>query len=318
MLPIRWSRVIVVAVALLLAVGSVLLILLRGSVEPSRRRGPALGPAAATVAPEGSATPNGTASEAGRGPASPATGIAALPGVPASAPASPDWPGRPAGLVGGRDARPSGPVLRLSRTVVDLGPVNSSDTVELVGAGTAPVDVKVGATPSWLRAVPESVRVAAGATVRLKITLDRAAAPIGRVDVSVPVTPIRGTGGGRIRVTATVQHGPQVVSTHAAPVPLRAMPCPAEKGPTVAVVSVTVVDPTGVFDVGLVTHLPDGSSTTTALTLNDASGDRSTWTGGIGPARATGTATYTATATSITGRRAAAGGSVAVEPCPGA
>jgi hypothetical protein len=70
------------------------------------------------------------------------------------------------------------------------------------------------------------------------------------------------------------------------------------------------------FGVDLVAHLPDGKTTTTSLTLNEATGDRSTWTGGLGPARAAGTATYTATATDLTGRRAAANGSVTVQACP--
>ncbi|WP_101830258.1 hypothetical protein, partial [Frankia canadensis] len=142
--------------------------------------------------------------------------------------------------------RPSGPVLGLSATSVDLGAVDSVWRVDLRGDGTAPVDVAVGSTPSWLAVVPNQRRVDPGVKVPLVITLDRAAAPEGTVDVTVPVTARTGVGGADLRITAKVDGSPRIVSVTAAPARIVRSGCPATGGASQSAASSGGTAPRGV------------------------------------------------------------------------
>ncbi|WP_462187966.1 hypothetical protein [Frankia sp. CcWB2] len=92
---------------------------------------------------------------------------------------------------------------------------------------------------------------------------------------------------------------------------------PAAVSPAaVSTVTVSVVDATGIFAVELVVSLPDGGRASVSLVLDRATGNRSTWSGPVGPARVAGAITYTATVTDLDGRRSRAPGSLTVLPCP--
>lgn len=206
-------------------------------------------------------------------------------------------------------------MLALSDTAVDLGEVESIGRVDLLGAGSAPVGVNVGSAPSWLSVLADQETVGPGERVALVVRLDRATAPVGRVDTTVAINAEGGSGGGKLRVTASVAGPPALVAV-AAPVPVRPFGCPAEHGATEWVVSATVNDPTGVFGVEVETAYPDGRTLTVALELVQAEGDRSTWTGRPEPAREPGIAAYVVTATDLQGRTTEVTGSVTVQECP--
>ncbi len=157
--------------------------------------------------------------------ASPSAGLGSVPPRVAPTAARPRTgppPGSPAVPVA---PRPSGPALGLSSTRADLGDVDSVWRLDLRGEGTAPVDVVIGASPSWLIVMPGRSRIDPGAVVPLVIALDRAAAPSGPIDVTVPIRPREGGGGGDVRVTARVDGSLQVVSMVAAPTTLYPSGC---------------------------------------------------------------------------------------------
>ncbi|ORT54346.1 hypothetical protein KBI5_04830 [Frankia sp. KB5] len=340
-LPIRWGRIIAVVAVLVVIVAG--LVVVRGRMAGDHRAGSSGGrPGAPVAAPaptpgdeDGPAdvTAAPVTARPGAGPAlstasaaSPSTGIGSVsPRVAPTAarPRTGPPPGSPAVPVA---ARPAGPALSLSSTRVDLGDVDSVWRLDLRGEGTAPVDVVIGASPSWLTVVPGRSRIDPGAVVPLVITLDRAAAPSGPIDVTVPVRPRKGDGGGDVRVTARVDGSPQVVSMVAAPTTLYPSGCapaarvtasPVTASPvTVSTVTVSVVDATGIFAAELVVNLPDGGRASVSLVLDRATGNRSTWSGPVGPARVAGAITYTATVTDLDGRRSRAPGSLTVLPCP--
>ncbi len=220
--------------------------------------------------------------------------------------------------------RPSGPVLGLSATTVDLGTVDSTWRLDLRGEGTAAVDVVVGATPAWLAVVPKQRRVAPGADVPLVITLDRGSAPAGPVDVTVPVGAGNGVGGADVRITASVDGSPQITAMTNVPDTVVRAGCGPSPSPAAgagadasrSTVTVTAEDSTGIFAVELIATLPDGQTRNAAMILGPQSGDRSTWTAPLAATRDTGTITFTATVTDLNNRRAQASGSLAVRPCP--
>ena len=78
----------------------------------------------------------------------------------------------------------------------------------------------------------------------------------------------------------------------------------------------TAQDSTGVFSVEVVARLPDGRTTTVPLALGDATGDRSTWSGAVGPARTPGASSFTVRAVDLDGLRTESTGSLTVDPCP--
>jgi hypothetical protein len=207
-------------------------------------------------------------------------------------------------------------VLSLSTGQLNLGTVETSASFDVESVGTSAVEFAVGPLPSWLSVTPAGGRVAAGSRTRLTATLDRSAAPAGPVDVGVAVSAVDGSGGGTVRVTAQVGGPPQIVAVAASPSVVYPEGCASAAGSTQSVVTVTAQDSTGVFTVEVVARLPDGRTTTVPLTLGEASGERSTWSGGVGPARTSGALTFTAVATDIDGLRTESPGSLTVDPCP--
>ncbi|MCK9894078.1 hypothetical protein [Frankia sp. AgB32] len=235
---------------------------------------------------------------------------------------------RVGGRVGGRAQatgvpvapRPSGPVLGLSATTVDLGAVDSTWRLDLRGEGTAAVDVVVGTTPAWLAVVPKERRVDPGANVPLMITLNRSTAPVGPVDVTVPVAAENGVGGADVRITASVDGSPRITAVTNAPDSVVRSGCGPSPSPGAdparSTVTVTAEDGTGIFAVELAATLPGGQSQDLAMSLGPQSGDRSTWTAALTASQDTGTITYSVTVTDLNGRHSQASGSLAVLPCP--
>ncbi|MBX6387837.1 MAG: hypothetical protein IRZ08_02345, partial [Frankia sp.] len=223
-------------------------------------------------------------------------------------------PPTPAVRVSAAPLPPAGPALAIGRTSVDLGSVDSTDVVDLTNTGGAPVDIRVGALPPWLTAVPGTTRLDPGFQTQLVITLDRAAAPVGTLDVAVSVTPARGTGGGTIRVSAHVAEGPEIVSVRAPG--LRPEQCATEEAPSSGQLTVEVRDVVGIFRGELVTTGPDGQTATVDLTLVDAVDDLSTWAAPVGPVAAGGEVRYTVTVTDLESRVARESGAIAVPACP--
>lgn len=93
--------------------------------------------------------------------------------------------------------RSTGPALTLGRTSVNLGQVDSSDTVDLTNTGTEAVTIRTSGAPAYLDAVPRTSRLDPGYRTQLVISLDRSAAPVGQLDIPITVTPAAGTAGGR-------------------------------------------------------------------------------------------------------------------------
>ncbi len=323
-----------------LALAVVSLVLIRGRLAgdgraagPLNRSGVPTAPSAPSVqqpsdvltAPTASHRPSPTAPSTPTTPITAATATAPAPAVvsPSGAPTASRSraAGRSATAVVPVAPRPTGSVLALSATTVDLGPVDSVWRLDLRGEGTAPVDVAVGASPSWLAVVPDRPRVNPGADVPLVITLDRSVAPPGPIDVTVPVSARNGVGGADVRITASVDGPPRILSVTAAPDRVVRTGCSpatgvAQSTAATSTVTVTAVDETGIFAVELAAVLPGGRTTTESLSLGTATGDRSTWTGRLASAPDPGTISYTATVTDLEGRRSQSPGSLVVLPCP--
>ncbi|MCK9875412.1 hypothetical protein MXD59_06405 [Frankia sp. Ag45/Mut15] len=367
-LPIRWGRIGAAVLALVVVLAGLVLVRLRldesghqgrtGAPGERRAMTGTAAPDVLTAAP-GSPRPH---SSAAAGSAAPGVATASPPdgqpgsadGVAGTAVGPPA--GRPSATGGPPTARPVGAVLGLSATRVDLGTVDSTWRLDLRGEGTAPVDVVVGRTPSWLAVVADTPRVNPGASVPLVISLNRSAAPVGTLDVSVPVSAANGTGGADLRITARVDGSPRVESATATPnrITRAGCPAPAAAGAAAPVTSAAAgtggsaatPDPTGATGAGAgadTAAAPVSTDTTTVtVTAVDETGVRSARLTGtfpdgrtldqpltLGPAtgdrttwtarlvaQSTGTIAYTAVVTSITGRTAQASGTVAVLPCP--
>ncbi|OAA28260.1 hypothetical protein UG55_1006234 [Frankia sp. EI5c] len=335
-LPIRWGRVIAALVAVAVLVTGLVLVHGSGTGRPPAAADPV--GAATTVTPAAgeaaagapTSAPPTASSSAAPAAGRPATEVLAGPSgaaggrsVPPDAGSSPTAGGQPAaprpagspGAGGTPGNRPTGPAIDLSSSAVDFGEAESTISVDLVGVGTQPAQVRVGGTPAWLSVVPRAEVVAPGARVPLVVTLDRATAPPGPVTLAVPVAAVGGSGGGDLRITATVSGAPGLTAS-AAPAEIVAATCADGAGPTQSTVSATVIDPTGVFGVEVRTRAADGTPATVPLGLVTADGDRSTWSGPIGPGPVTGTMDYTVVATDLDGRRSEVGGSIEVRPCP--
>jgi len=240
-LPIRWGRIAAAAAALAVLAAS--LVILRLRLEENGHAGRP-GAQSSQRGPLGSAPPDVLAATPTSGRVGGSTPFStALPGpadvVPTDPVVASPTAGAGTGTVGGGGVgatrrgvapRPSGPVLGLSTTSVNLGKVDSVWRVNLRGDGTAPVDVVVGGTPAWLSVVPNQRQVSPGAQVPLMITLDRAKAPAGPVDVTVPVQARGGSGGGDLRITASVDDSPRIMSVTAAPAQIVRAGCPTTAG----------------------------------------------------------------------------------------
>ncbi|WP_026239565.1 hypothetical protein [Parafrankia discariae] len=325
-LPIRWGRVAAAVGAAAALVTTLLLVHNSGSEPPSATRDPAGARTSIVVSTSVASPPTPSPSASGPVP----VGAVGAPGLSGSAEgsgvsAAPEpsqvagtaAPARPgAGTDGPRGTATAGPAIGLSRTDVDFGEVESTIRVDLLGVGTSPARVRVGDTPGWVSVVPGQEVVDPGAQVPLVVTLDRATAPPGSIDLDVPVSAVDGSGGGDLRITARVSGAPGLSGVSAAPTAILTSGCAGDQGATQATVTATVVDPTGVLGVEVRTRAPDGQATTTPLQLVTAVDDRSTWSGPVGPAPTAGTITYTVVATDLDGRSSTTDGSVEVRPCP--
>jgi hypothetical protein len=323
-LPIRWGR-IVAGCLVAAGVGAALVgfaLVSRGGnsgrsaagSSTASGRAPNATGGLAVLAPSsaGAVSPAGETS----GVASPAPGnVDVYPTELTTAPPAPTAPPSAAVKVSPQPGpRPAGPVLSLARTSVDLGSVDSTDTVDLTDTGTAAVDFRIGGgLPAWLTAVPRATHLESGYRTQLVVTLDRATAPVGQLSVPIEVTPAQGSGGGTIHVSAQVTSGPTIVSV-AAPNSLRPSACATDEAPATGTLTVQVQDPVGMAGGSVAVTGPDGQSTTVSLALATTTDDKSTWTARLGPSTA-GTLGYTVTVKDLNNRTASRQGSLAVGAC---
>jgi hypothetical protein len=323
-LPIRWGRIVVSGlVALGVVVGIIGFALVSRGGNGARTdatgasatgRQPGASNPVSVVAPSPAGSAPGAVGGVASGIASPAPGDQGLlPPQLSSAPPAPTSPPSPAVKVSQPGPRPAGPVLTLGRTSVDLGTVDSTDSVDLTATGTAAVDLRVGGgLPSWLTAVARTTHLEAGFRTELVITLDRSAAPVGEVNVPISVTPATGSGGGTIRVTGEVTAGPKILSL--TPPSLRPQACATDQAPATGQLTVQVQDPIGMAGGTVSATTPDGATTTITLQLSTSTDDRSAWTALLGPSTA-GTLSYTVTVKDLNNRSASQQGSLTVAAC---
>ncbi|ADP79893.1 hypothetical protein [Pseudofrankia inefficax] len=320
-LPIRWGRIVVgclVALGVVVGILGFALVSRGGNggradtaSSGSTGRQPGASNPVAVVAP--SPAQAGAPSGETSGVASPAPGVQeVLPGQLSSAPPAPTSPPSAAVKVTQPGPRPAGPVLTLGRTSVDLGSVDSTDSVDLTATGTTAVDLRIGGgLPSWLTAVPRTTHLDPGFRTELVITLDRSAAPVGQISVPINVTVATGTGGGTIQVTGAVTAGPKILSV--TPPSLRPQACATDQAPATGPLTVQVQDAIGMAG-GTVTVTTADGTTTLSLQLATSTDDQSTWTASLGPAPA-GTLGYTITVKDLNSRTASQQGSFTVAAC---
>ncbi|WP_239340252.1 hypothetical protein [Frankia sp. CiP3] len=322
-LPIRWGRIVAAATALLIVVGVGAWLRFRPAgaqaVPPHEPAAVAVTGASGAVA-RGVTTPptpvdtgRGSVNEATAGGAPSPTGRSTMP-LPVVAADG-----------GARIISPTATAASVASLVfapgtVGFGSVNSSATVELRNTGTTAVDYRFAAAPAWLTIAPSAGAVAAGGRATTVFSLDRAAAPVGTVDIAVAVA-ARGGGAaadsrGAIRVTATVSGPPAIDSVAAVPSIVYPLGCASASSPAQSTVSVRATDSTGVFGVRLVARLPDGRTTTTSLDLDSATGQQSAWSGPVGPSTTAGPLSFTVTVTDLNGLHADSTGSLDVRECP--
>jgi len=323
-LPIRWGRIVVGALATAGVITAIIgfALVSRGG---SSGRGTAAGDSGASGQQSDSTNPvavvapspaAGASDRANSGVASPAPGRQEIfPTQLTTAPPPPTGPSTGAVLVTGQPGpRPTGPALTLGRTSVDLGSVDSTDTVTLTDSGTAGLDLRIGAgLPPWLTAVPQATHLDAGYQTQLVITLDRSTAPVGQIDVRVQVTPAQGSGGGTIHVTGVVTAGPVILSVTPPPA-LSASACATSEAPATGPLTVQVRDPVGMAGGTVAVTSPDGTATTLTLQLATTTDDQSTWTASLGPSSA-GTLAFTVTVKDLNNRVATRQGSLSIAPC---
>lgn len=319
-LPIRWGRIVVSSLVALGVVAGIIGFALvskggnggrtNATGASATGRQPGASNPLSVVAPSPAGSPSGDAS----GVASPAPGDQGiLPPQLSSAPPAPTSPPSPAVKVSQPGPRPAGPVLTIGRTSVDLGTVDSTDSVDLTASGTAAVDLRIGGgLPSWLTAVARTTHLEAGFRTELVITLDRSAAPVGEVNVPISVTPASGSGGGTIRVTGEVTAGPKILAV--TPPSLRPQACATDQAPATGSLTVQVQDPIGMAGGTVTATTPDGATTTLTLQLSTSTDDRSTWTALLGPSTA-GTLSYTVSVKDLNNRTASQQSSLTVAAC---
>ncbi|WP_239377697.1 hypothetical protein [Frankia sp. Cj5] len=322
-LPVRWGRIVAAATALLIVVGMGAWLRFRPvgaqAVSPHEPAAVAVTGAPGAVAggvttpPTPVDTGRGSGNEAAVGGAPSPTGRATmpLPMVAADGSARIISPTATAASVAG---------LVFAPGTVGFGSVNSSATVELRNIGTTAVDYRFAAAPAWLTIAPSAGAVVAGGRATIVFSLDRAAAPVGTVDISVAVA-ARGGGAaadsrGAIRVTAAVSGPPAIDSVAAVPSIVYPLGCASASSPARSTVSVRATDSTGVFGVRLVARLPDGRTTATSLDLDSATGQQSAWSGPVGPSTTAGPLSFTVTVTNLNGLHADSTGSLDVRECP--
>jgi len=321
-LPIRWGRIAAGCLVALAVVGALTgYALLRGTgPETAETAGGGSAPAGQPSSDTSRVTVAGpsqsTGDPAGLASASPAPGTG--PGLlPSETPVPPPpTASGPAATLVATPAGPraTGPALSLGRTSVDLGQVDSTDTIDLTNTGSTAFTVRIGDVPSYLTAAPRVARLDPGYRTQLVITLDRSAAPVGQLDIPVSVTPSAGTGGGTVHVTAIVTAGPKILSVNA-PSSLRAQACATEQSPATGPLTVEVQDPVGMSGGSVTVTAPNGTATTVALQLGSSADDRSTWTAQLGPSTDPGTLALTITVKDLNNRVASQRTSVTVAAC---
>jgi hypothetical protein len=324
-LPIRWGRIVagcLAAVAVAASVVAVTLVVGRGGASPTervnvtdRQPGGTSGLAVSSPAPgDTTAGTTGDSASPAPGVTPPLVGLQSVPPPPTGAP--------PTETLAGASVPPraAGPVLALGATTVDFGSVDATDSVTLSNVGTQAVTVRIGTLPSWLTAVAGTTTIDPGYQTDLVLTLDRASAPIGQLDVQIPVTAVAGSGGGTITVTGVVTGGPRILTV--TPPSLAAGSCAttaraaatATPATTTGAFTAQVQDPVGMAGGSITVTASDGTTTTLELTLIAASGDQSSWTVTLGPLPA-GVATYAVTVKDLNNRTVSQSGSLTVAAC---
>ncbi len=210
---------------------------------------------------------------------------------------------------------PAVPALRLTAGTVNLGSAQTTGSADLVADGGT-FAFTVGSPPSWLTVSPLSGTVPTGQTEEIVVTIDRAAAPVGAVAATLPVRVPGGRGGGTLIVRASVAAGPTIGPPTVAPAVVYPAGCGAG-APIRPTVTVSVVDPVGLFGVSVDTTVPGGAPVTTDLTLGLASGSRSNWSGSLPASPAAGTVALDVVVTGLDGRQSQRAGSYPVSAgCP--
>jgi hypothetical protein len=275
-----------------------------------------VGAAASSPPARAPATGRATASPAaGSAPAPGASGVSGAAGHTGSSGGAAAVAGdRPRGSTPGATA-PAGPALTLTASTVDLGSAQTTGTTQLAARG-ANLAFTVGAPPSWLTVSPLAGTVPAGQTEEVVVTIDRSSAPVGAVAVNLPVTVRGGAGGGTLTVRATVAAGPAIGTPTLTPSTVYAAGCGAG-APVRPTLDVSVVDAVGLFGVSARTTAPDGSTASTDLTLGQASGSRSDWSGALPASARAGQVALDIVVTGLDGREShRAGGYPVVTGCP--
>jgi hypothetical protein len=227
--------------------------------------------------------------------------------------------------VDGRQSVPDG--LSVTPSTAVFGDAETTTTVRIADSGPA-ATFAVGPPPGWLTVSPTSGTVAAGGSATVVLTLDRVEAPVGALSLSLPVTaspaPTASAGtaagttptGTTLAVTAEVAAAPAVGAQTFAPARVVVAGCPAP-ATTVTTLTVSVTDTVGIFGVNARVTLPNRAASTVALTLGEATGARSTWSGTLGPSPVAGTAAVDIVATGLDGRQTHASGTfVITSGCP--
>ncbi|MGF7237326.1 MAG: hypothetical protein ACQSGP_20535, partial [Frankia sp.] len=224
-------------------------------------------------------------------------------------------PGQPTTGPSGVPLAPVVPSLRLAAGTVNLGSAETTGTARLVADGGT-FAFTVGAPPSWLTVSPLSGTVPAGQTEDVVVTIDRASAPVGAVAATLPVRVPGGQGGGTLTVRATVAAGPAIGTPTVTPTVVYPAGCGAGV-PVRPTLTVSVVDPVGLFGVSVDTTLPGGTTQSTDLTLGLASGSRSDWSGSLPASQGAGTVSLDVVVTGLDGRQAHRAGRYSVSAgCP--
>jgi hypothetical protein len=327
-LPIRWGRIVVGCLAAAGVCAAIVgfALVSRGGHAARTASGP--GSSAAGRGPDAPGTvavlaPASSSASAGAGAPTDETGAVSSPAPGDQADIPPELSSAPPPPSAARSAavqvsppaqRAAGPILTLGRNTVDLGNVNSTDSVDLTNTGSAALDLRIaGGLPAWLTAVPRTTHLEAGFQTQLVITLDRSAAPVGSFDIPIALSAAKGSGGGTIHVTGQVSGGPRIVSL-TPPAALVASACATDQAPAAGSLTVQVQDAIGMAGGTVVVTTPDGQSSTVTLKLVTTTDDQSTWSAPLGPSAA-GTLGYAVTVKDLNDRTASQQGSLGVGGC---
>lgn len=187
---------------------------------------------------------------------------------------------------------PAAGVLRADAETVDFGPEASVRTLSLRNDGPAALEWEARTDAPWLSVTPAKGVLAAAESIPLTFLLDRGVAPEGTSTARVRVV----SEGGIVEfeVSAVVEREPVLARVEALPGGLAASPC--ARGSTVARVTASVVEESGLQDVTL---RWSGPGPTRGQTAMEDTGERFEAT--LGPFTGAGTASWSVEATDARG-----------------